>query len=287
MSPEQIRSPRDVDKRTDIWSLGTVLYELLTGQRPFQGETPLDVCAKVISAEPQTPSALGVELPSGLEEVLKRCMVRSQEARFQTVAELAQALVPFAPPSAVACAQRIQHLVESPARTEIADSDFDVEESSEGVRQRRRRRRQRWLIGGTAVASVIALAAVLLWPRRSQEPPALPAATIAEGSSSEGRTGLNPAPVPPAAEASAPSGVVATTSVPVAPAGLEDNSKPAVQGVAGAAATIEPEVERAGQFRSNSNPPVAKPAVPAPARPRSGSARSSLNAEDDLYDSRY
>jgi len=93
MSPEQMRSARLVDPRSDIWSLGTVLYELLQGRRPFEAETFSAMCVKV-AVDPPTPFT--VLLPPGLGEAVLRCLDKDASHRFQTVAELAAALAPFA-----------------------------------------------------------------------------------------------------------------------------------------------------------------------------------------------
>ncbi|MCL4226090.1 MAG: serine/threonine protein kinase [Myxococcales bacterium] len=93
MSPEQMRSARAVDARTDIWSLGTVLYELVQGHRPFEAETFSEMCVKV-AVDP--PSPLTQPLPPGLAEVILRCLSKDPAGRYATVGELATALVPFA-----------------------------------------------------------------------------------------------------------------------------------------------------------------------------------------------
>lgn len=96
MSPEQLRSSRSVDARTDIWSLGVVLYQCLTRSSPFQAETMPQVLMRVLSDEPEPPRELRAELPEGLERVILRCMDKDPERRFETAGELAEALTPFA-----------------------------------------------------------------------------------------------------------------------------------------------------------------------------------------------
>jgi len=105
MSPEQLRSTRDVDGRTDVWALGAILYELVSGRAAFDGETVADVYIKV-ATEPLPP--LGVEgLPDGFEDVVKRCLEKDADARYQSVAEMAWALAPFAGPLGSIAAERV------------------------------------------------------------------------------------------------------------------------------------------------------------------------------------
>ena len=91
MSPEQMRSARLVDARSDIWSLGTVLYELLEGRRPFEAESFSEMCVKVAV----DPPADMVNAPPALRPVVLRCLAKTPEQRFANMAELGRALVPF------------------------------------------------------------------------------------------------------------------------------------------------------------------------------------------------
>ena len=83
MSPEQIRA-RGVTFTTDIWSLGVVLYELLTGARPFEGETQGDSIASILRTEPLAPSALNAKIPAGLSAIVMKMLRKSADERYQT-----------------------------------------------------------------------------------------------------------------------------------------------------------------------------------------------------------
>ena len=92
MSPEQMRSARLVDARTDIWSLGTVMYELLEGRRPFEAESFSEMCVKVAVDAP----APMVNTPPALQEVVLRCLAKSPEQRYPSMADVGRDLIPFA-----------------------------------------------------------------------------------------------------------------------------------------------------------------------------------------------
>jgi serine/threonine-protein kinase len=107
MSPEQLRSTRHVDERADIWSMGTILYAMLAGEPPYAGESTADIAAKIIRDPPPPLRAVRPDVPEGLEAVVTRCLEKEPDARYAGIAELAEALLPYASEGSRASAERI------------------------------------------------------------------------------------------------------------------------------------------------------------------------------------
>jgi serine/threonine protein kinase len=106
MSPEQVRASQDIDSRTDIWSVGCVLYELLGGHAAFDAPSITEVSARILEQEPTPLRSLRPDVPSELEAIIQRCLEKDPDQRYQNVAELALALYPFGPRRARISAER-------------------------------------------------------------------------------------------------------------------------------------------------------------------------------------
>src|SRR5579863_3058455 len=94
MAPEQLRGD-GVDARSDLFSLGVILYTIVTGYRPFQGNSATTVCFKVVNREPLPITAYDVDLPVDLDKIVTRAMAKDPEKRYQSGLEMAHALQSF------------------------------------------------------------------------------------------------------------------------------------------------------------------------------------------------
>lgn len=111
MSPEQVQNAKNVDARTDIWSLGVILYQLLDGKSPFAGTTMGETIGKVLLHVPPPIRETRSDVPDGIGQVIDRCLERDRERRYRNVAELALALAPFGTPASQPSVQRITALL--------------------------------------------------------------------------------------------------------------------------------------------------------------------------------
>jgi serine/threonine protein kinase len=111
MAPEQMRSTRRVDQRADIWSLGVLLHEMLTGETPFLGDTLPEVCASIAADEPLRLTERRPDAPPELEDVILRCLEKDPEHRFANVAEFAESIAKFAGLESLPSVARIGRLL--------------------------------------------------------------------------------------------------------------------------------------------------------------------------------
>lgn len=95
MAPEQAAGSAEIDERADIYSLGSILYCLSTGQPPFQADNQLDLLLRVLEGEPRSPRLLRSDLPRPLEQICMKCLRRSKDERYATASEVADDLERF------------------------------------------------------------------------------------------------------------------------------------------------------------------------------------------------
>lgn len=118
MSPEQMRSSRYVDARADIWSLGVVLYVMVTGVLPFQAGTTIELCAMILSGSPPRPSDINRKISPELDSIIMRCLEKDPANRWTQIADLANALRPYTVPQAEPA--RTGHETEGPTHVQRA-----------------------------------------------------------------------------------------------------------------------------------------------------------------------
>ena len=152
MSPEQARG-KAVDRRADLWAFGCVLYEMLTRQRAFGGDTPTDVLAAVVTTEPDW-TRLPAETPAAIRTLLRRCLEKNRARRLD---------------SAMAARLEIDDALATPAAQTVVDSERiqsrgTAAAPSDPASVRRRRRQWTMLAGVAAVAALVAAGGVWrLW----------------------------------------------------------------------------------------------------------------------------
>jgi len=204
MSPEQMTSARDVDARADVFSLGALLYRLVSGQPPYKGKTVVSILA-VMATEPlRALRSVAPDVPPELAAVVERCLAQDRDARFPTLAHLAQAMLPFAPARDRALVDQISTTLgvarpEEPARAVLLSPE--------------RRSRRALLAFAAAVLSACVLAGVATWRLTSARPRAK---TIE----------LTPAEAPRGSASAAPPAVSASESSAPVPMPLPSMATP-------------------------------------------------------------
>ena len=124
MSPEQMQSARSADARSDIWSIGVILYELLAGRVPFFAEAMPELCVKIMTAPPPPLASFRSDVPPGLEQAIFKCLEKDRANRHQNVAELAIALAEFGPKRSRASVEKILRVIQNAGLSASAPALF-------------------------------------------------------------------------------------------------------------------------------------------------------------------
>ena len=135
MSPEQVRSSKDVTAKTDIWSLGIILYQLLTARFPFDATAAPALAAQIASDPPKPIAEVRPDLPPGLCGAITRCLEKDPKKRFADVVELACAIADFAPARGGSPAERIERVTRASETLALAATVSDPT-SAPDVRER-------------------------------------------------------------------------------------------------------------------------------------------------------
>ena len=242
MSPEQMVSSRSVDARSDVWSMGVVLYELCTGKVPFDGQVVTEVVARVVQDDPVPPSKVRPNIPAGLDAVIARCLQKRPERRYTSIRELAAALRPFAGlPAPSRSTHDITEEDTVSATQASAAPVLTLQGTSVGSGSSAPRRRTALAMGVVAAGVVLALAAAGIWLSRASSAPPDPRAAAAPASADPPKASAAPPIITPAPSASAGATAAATPpDVKPAPRRKEEPARPAPHPRPTSAATAAP-----------------------------------------------
>jgi serine/threonine-protein kinase len=275
MSPEHMQSSKSADAQSDIWSLGVILFELLAGRVPFDGESVAELAVKTATQPPPSLRGFRPDVPPGLETVISRCLERDRAQRYRNVAQLAVDLLPFASRRATASVEQISGIIQAsglslsaitmPATPQVADplatagTEVPLSSTTPGVPGARSRRRA--AVAGVVLVGALVLAgggfAVKAALRGKQAPPA-PAVGLVSAppapATSEPAVTASTAPTQPDVPAAPSVAAAATTPAPARPT---SPSRPA---------SAQPSRPAAAAAQAAASSPAARPASP-PATP--------------------
>ncbi len=110
-SPELLRKAKNVDVRTDVWSLGAIFYELLTGRPPFTGETAM-LMLQITKETPPPPSQIRGDLPPEVDQIISWALAKDVDGRFKNVHAFTHALQPYANAEGQVLIDRIRQITE-------------------------------------------------------------------------------------------------------------------------------------------------------------------------------
>jgi eukaryotic-like serine/threonine-protein kinase len=294
MAPEQMRTARSTDPRSDIWSIGVVMYQMLVGRPPFEAETYAELVLKV-GTEPPAPM-LGIVLPPGLDAIVFRCLEKDPNARIQNVGDLARMLAPYAsdPLSAQQSAERATRILTQPKdRMSLSQVSVGMGSGGLGLTPPPSATPHSWnrsSVGGAAGQMGVSATRVVRGGR-GMVIAAVATLCVAAGFGGfllAGKTKSKPVEITPAAQ---PVAATPTPAPAPAPAPAAPTPAPAPVAAAGSAATSSKSIEAglkptiAAKPATPAAKPAAKPAThTAAAKPAS---KPKAKGDDALFDDRH
>jgi eukaryotic-like serine/threonine-protein kinase len=268
MSPEQMRSARNVDVRADVWALGTILHELIAGAPPFAGESLGEVFAAVMTEDAKPLRSLRPDTPERLERLVLRTLEKDPARRVANVSELAIGLAEFAPQRSQALVARVQGVLERAgvpssmppppdSITKLSEPPVGVsatntswgDQAARGARSSRRP----LVFVALGLVGLAALATAVVSATSSPSP-------VASAASSAPERMLQPAPASVTAQAP----VVAPAPIEVVPAA----SSPTASASAAVARQQPPAAQRVFSPPAATLPPASSAASAVAAKPR-------------------
>jgi serine/threonine-protein kinase len=288
MSPEQFRSTKNVDARTDIWALGAILFELITGSTPFTATTVPELAIRIATETAPSAAAVRRDVPPALAAVIAKCLEREPDQRFHDVGELTLALSPFASPASRPLVDRVMGILGTPsgvAATTAPSRVSDIGSRTAPALQYTAHGAPRRNVGLTVLGgAVVVLGAIGVgwWQTQAKEPAATTAPSAMTGDPVLGvvqASGSDRVPAPPTGVASAPAPPPPPSITPVPAAEVSAGAAPGAPGgapvTAGQAAAkvgrVQPVARKnkAGAPSAPQGPAAAAqtPAAPAPPPP--------------------
>jgi serine/threonine-protein kinase len=295
MSPEQMRSAKDTDSRSDIWALGVILYELIAGRTPFKGDSMANLVCDVMSGAPFPLREARPDAPEGIEAVIMRCLDKDRGARYETIGELAIALMPFGSKRSRSSVERISRVLgaaglsasalalppssDKEKTVESATTEIGASSGASWGKTIRSNRRAPWIIFG-GVAVLIAGVGGFMVMNKS-------AATGTEtlGSSAASRATAIAEPVPPT---SSKATAVESPSPPVPPSATVPTS-PINEGVtssSGGKAKKNGPSKVVATPKGATSPPVAPVGASGPATKASQNTAAAPAKTGTMFDDR-